>query len=101
MSPIFSVSPSPTARQSKTFPKSLTEGQQVLLEPFGREHGQVLASDAVAQEHVEAVDVDAVVGMAVREHDRGEVLTPTCSCRWPNVPLPQSIQIDVSPDRSR
>ena len=45
-----------------------------LLESLGCVHGQVAELEAVAQEHVEAVDVDAVVGVTVGEHDRGEVL---------------------------
>ena len=68
-----SASPSPTARQSNAFPQSLTSESRNFSSPFGREHRQVLAAEAVAQQHVEAVDVDAVVGVAVREHDRGEV----------------------------
>ena len=44
-----------------------------LLEPFGRVHGQTVPLEAVAVHHVQAVDVDAVIGMAVRDHDRGQV----------------------------
>ena len=47
---------------------------------------------------MQAVDVDAVVGVAVGEHDRGEVLDRRrAPAGAPKVPLPQSIQIDVSP----
>ena len=42
--------------------------------PSGAYTGRPLALEAVAQQHVQAVDVDAVVGVLVRDHDRGEVL---------------------------
>ena len=61
--------------QSKVLaPVAADERAEVLLEALGRVHREPLALEPVPQEHVEAVDVDAVVGMLVREHDRGEVL---------------------------
>ena len=44
-----------------------------LLDTLGGVHGQTAAVDPVLVEHVQAVDVDAVIGMRMRDDDRGEV----------------------------
>ena len=49
------------------------EPLELLLDTFGRVHGQAPPLEAVLVQHVQAVEVDAVVGMAVRDDDRGEV----------------------------
>ena len=54
-------------------PQSPTSAER-LLEALGRVHRQAARSSPYAQQHVQTVDVDAVVGVAVREDDRGEVL---------------------------
>ena len=42
--------------------------------PAGAIHREPLALEAVAHQHVQPVDVDAVVGMLVGDHDGGQVL---------------------------
>ena len=102
MSPTAAVSPSPTTHQSKVLPQSDTSDSRNFSRPSGAYTGTCSAAEAVAQHHVQAVDVDAVVGVAVGEHHRRQVLDRR---RAPagarSVPLPQSTQIDVSPPRSR
>ena len=71
------------------------------LEPFGRVHRQAGQLEAVPVHHVQPVDVDAVVGVPVRDHDRSQVAGIDVSCRFANVPLPQSIQMLASPARTR
>ena len=96
MSPTVARSPSPTTRQSKVLPQSDTSDEQELLEPLGREDRHVLAAEPVAQQHVQAVDVDAVVGVPVGEHHRGEVLG-----RDVLLQVPEGAVAAVDPDRGR
>ena len=67
-------SPSPIGAPVERVAPVADQCEQELLEPLGRVHRQVLETEAVAQQDVEAVDVDAVVGVPVREHDCGQVL---------------------------
>ena len=89
--------PSPVERVAPIADETLEQ----LLHAFRCEHRKALALEAVLVHHVQAVQVDAVVGMAVRDDDRRQLSGSTCCCRFVNEPLPQSTQSTVVPARTR
>src|SRR5450759_3327917 len=77
-------------------PVSTDEGAETITETRRRVDGQPATFQAVPHQHMKAVHVDAVVGMLVADHDRGEIFDLDVALK-----MPEGAVAAVEPDRRR